>query len=157
MDAPAPRSPYARLCGIVSSHLGADWHQGQSLNPACDNAVNREFSRFAACNRAVEHGTVDQFTGVVHANVVSACRDSAVALVDHAELQARLRCCSRLHAHGSLPDISRLLPPSLRSARDAQRQHVRGFHAAHGAQHSTGTAGCLPSSGVSDTRHQRFW
>ena len=70
--------------------FGADWHQGQSLNPACDNAVNREFSRFAACNRAVEHGTVDQLTGVVHANVVSACRDSAVALVDHAELQARL-------------------------------------------------------------------
>ena len=69
--------------------FGTYRHQGQRFNPAWDYAVNREFSWFATCDRAVKHGTVDQLTGVVHANAVSTCRNSTFTLGQNTELQTR--------------------------------------------------------------------
>ncbi len=77
MDAPAPRSPYASSCGIVSSHLEPTGIRvSASIQPG-DHAINREFSGFTTSNGAVKHGAVDQFTGVMNTNAVSTCRNCA--------------------------------------------------------------------------------
>src|SRR5471032_2901386 len=59
----------------VQFQLRTDWHQGQSFNPASDNAVNRELCWLAALYGAIKHGAIDQLTGVVNAHAILTARD----------------------------------------------------------------------------------
>ena len=54
----------------VELPFGSFAHKLERFNPTRDNLVYTEGGWCTAFNRAVEHGTVDKATGVVHSNLV---------------------------------------------------------------------------------------
>ncbi len=131
------------MCGIVSSHLEPT---GIRVRASIQPAITPLTGNSAGSPRATgcrTRGAVDQLTGVVHANVVSACRDSAVATVDHAELQARLPV---LFTPSRSRFSSRYFTPSAAiSSKRARRTASARSWISRSARctTSTGTAGCF--------------
>ena len=132
-------------CAIVSSHLEPT---GIRVRASIQPAITPLTGNSAGSPRAtdcVEHGTVDQLTGVVYANVVGTRRDCAITLIDFGNCKPD----SVLFTPSRSRFSSRYFTPSaaISSKRATYwRQHVRGFHAAHGVQRQPAQrAACLPA------------
>ncbi len=83
---------------------------------------------------------------VVHANAVSTRRDRAFALGQYAELQTRLGAVHTLFLAVFIKVFLAVSGHGLENARDAQRQHAHGFHAARGERLPPApAAGYLPA------------
>ena len=82
-----------------SGHLLAHLHELEHFGPTRNHGSNGEFKRFATVNRAVELGTVQKRTGVMHLHDIAIGRGSTRTFGNHLVLKAAFR---GHHTFGSL-------------------------------------------------------